>query len=175
MDDSASNLVGLIREIIREELKNIDKTSICRVESVNIDNTVNLFVLPDRTTVISNILNCSGQKLKSDDIVILFKINNSISNSFIIAKYGPQQTYGEVVVSDNTINSYSGGSSSSSSPVIPPAPQPTYEEYKGETVPTQMATTATAAHLLKGKTAFSNGTKISGELEDYNGEKEPLG
>ena len=173
MDDSASNLVGLIREIIREELKNIDKTSICRVESVNIDNTVNLFVLPDRTTVISNILNCSGQNLKSDDIVILFKINNSISNSFIIAKYGPQQTYGEAIVSNNTIISYSGGSSSS--PVTPPAPQPTYEEYKGETVPTQMATTATAAHLLKGKTAFSNGTKISGELENYNGEKEPLG
>lgn len=88
MGDSANNLVSLIREIVREELKNIDKTSICRVISVNTDNTVNLVVLPDTTTVISNILNCSGQKLQTDDIVILFKIRNSINNSFIIAKYG---------------------------------------------------------------------------------------
>lgn len=88
MDDSANNLVSLIREIVREELKNIDKTSICRVNSVNTDNTVNLFVLPDTTTVISNILNCSGQELQSNDIVVLFKMNNNISNSFVIAKYG---------------------------------------------------------------------------------------
>ena len=88
MGDSANNLVSLIREIVREELKNIDKTSICRVISVNADNTVNLVVLPDTTTVISNILNCSGQKLQNNDIVILFKIRNSINNSFIIAKYG---------------------------------------------------------------------------------------
>ena len=70
MGDSANNLVGLIREIIREELKNIDKTSVCRVVSVNADNTVNLVVLPDTVTVIPNILNCSGQKLQNDDIVI---------------------------------------------------------------------------------------------------------
>lgn len=88
MGDSANNLVGLIREIIREELKNIDKTSVCRVISVNADNTVNLVVLPDTVTVIPNILNCSGQKLQNDDIVILFKMRNNINNSFIIAKYG---------------------------------------------------------------------------------------
>lgn len=88
MDDSAGNLVGLIREIVREELKRMDKASICRVSSVNVDGTVNLFILPDTSTVIPNILNCSNQQLKSDDIVVLFKISNSISNSFIIAKYG---------------------------------------------------------------------------------------
>lgn len=88
MDDSAYSLVSLIREIVKEELKNTDKTSICRVNSVNADNTVNLFVLPDTTTIISNILNCSGQELHSNDIVVLFKMNNNISSSFVIARYG---------------------------------------------------------------------------------------
>lgn len=166
MDDSASNLVGLIREIVREELKKTDKTSTCRVSSVNTDGTINLWILPDTSTIIPNILNCSGQQLKDGDIVVLFKIGNNISNSFIFAKYGPQQMYGGVTVS---VTGTAGSGSGSGS-----GPQPTYEEYTGETAPTQMNTTATSADLLKDKTAFSNGAKIIGTIENYDGDNEPL-
>lgn len=44
--------------------------------------------------------------------------------------------------------------------------------YYGETDPAQMETTATAADVLNGKTAFSNGTKVEGAIEDYDGTTE---
>ena len=45
-------------------------------------------------------------------------------------------------------------------------------DYFGETEPAQMVTTATAADVLNGKTAFSNGTKVEGAIEDYDGTNE---
>lgn len=44
--------------------------------------------------------------------------------------------------------------------------------YYGETDPAQMETTATSADVLNGKTAFSNGTKVEGKIEDYDGTTE---
>ena len=45
-------------------------------------------------------------------------------------------------------------------------------DYFGETDPAQMETTATASDVLNGKTAFSNGTKVEGAIEDYDGTTE---
>lgn len=87
-DDSANQLVNLIREIVREEVAKLDRTSIGRVNSVNNDGTVNLVILPDINTQVNNVLNGTTQTLKSGDLVVLYKINNNISNSFVITKYG---------------------------------------------------------------------------------------
>lgn len=87
-DDSANQLVNLIREIVREEVAKLDKTSIGRINSVNNDGTVNLVVLPDTNTQVNNVLNGTAQTLKSGDLVVLYKINNNISNAFVITKYG---------------------------------------------------------------------------------------
>ena len=87
-DDSANQLVNLIREIVREEVAKLDRTSIGRVNSVNTDGTVNLVILPDTNTQVNNVLNGTTQTLKSGDLVVLYKINNNISNSFVITKYG---------------------------------------------------------------------------------------
>lgn len=87
-DDSANQLVNLIREIVREEVAKLDRTSIGRINSVNNDGTVNLVVLPDTNTQVNNVLNGTAQTLKSGDLVVLYKINNNISNAFVITKYG---------------------------------------------------------------------------------------
>lgn len=87
-DDSANQLVNLIREIVREEIAKLDRTSIGRINSVNNDGTVNLVVLPDTNTQVNNVLNGTAQTLKSGDLVVLYKINNNISNAFVITKYG---------------------------------------------------------------------------------------
>ena len=56
MADNAEQLVTLIREIIKEEIEKQDTTVPCVVESINVDNTVNLYIMPDMQNVITNIL-----------------------------------------------------------------------------------------------------------------------
>lgn len=86
---SADDFVALIREMIREELARTDTTVICRVHSVNTDNTVNLYLMPDISNLISNIPNASKFDLKAGDNVVLYKIQNQVNNAFIIAKLNP--------------------------------------------------------------------------------------
>lgn len=86
---SADDFVALIREMIREELAHIDNAIICKVQSVNTDQTVNIYLMPDTTTIIPNIPNDSPYELKAGDNVVLYKIKNQVSNSFIIAKLNP--------------------------------------------------------------------------------------
>lgn len=81
--------VALVRELIREELTKQDNTLPCLIESVNFDGTVNVYLLPDRETIIPNIPNASKYELQKGDSVVLYKIKNQISNAFIIAKLNP--------------------------------------------------------------------------------------
>lgn len=84
---TSENFYILIRNIIQEELQKLDSTIPCVIESVNPDGTVNIYLLPDKNVVIPNIVNASKYELKRDDVVLLYKIQNKISNSFIIAKF----------------------------------------------------------------------------------------
>lgn len=86
---SADDFVALIRELIRDEINKNDTTLPCLVESVNFDDTVNIYLLPDRETVIPSIPNGSKYELKAGDSVLLYKVKNQISNAFIIAKLNP--------------------------------------------------------------------------------------
>lgn len=87
MENNAEQLVSLIRELVREELNKRDSTSIGVVRSTNNDGTVNIYLIPDFNTIISNIKNSSKYELKEGDVIVLYKINNQINNSFIISKY----------------------------------------------------------------------------------------
>lgn len=86
---TSDKFLSVLKEIIREEINKTDQTVLCKVQSNNSDGTVNVFILPDLTTIVYNIINASKYELIEGDIVILYKIKNQINNSFIIAKYRP--------------------------------------------------------------------------------------
>lgn len=83
----ATDFVEVVRTIIRQELEDRNNTAICIVESVNQDGTLNLYVLPDRQNVIKNIVNQCRFNFAPGDTALLFKVDNRLSNSFVIAKY----------------------------------------------------------------------------------------
>lgn len=86
MDSASNQLVTLIRDVAREETQKIDRSVICRVDSVNIDGTVNLYLPSDSTTPLKNIHNNSGYEFTNGDYAVLYKIGNSLNNAFIISK-----------------------------------------------------------------------------------------
>lgn len=87
MMTNAEQLVDLIREIVREEVKKQDSTVPCIVDSVNDDGTINLCILPDLDTVIGRIHNPNHIDCQEGDTVLLYKVKNQINNSFIIINY----------------------------------------------------------------------------------------
>lgn len=87
MTTNAEQLVDLIREIVREEIRKQDNTVPCIVNSVNEDNTVDLCILPDLDTVIKQIPNPNRIGCREGDTVLLYKVRNQINNSFIIINY----------------------------------------------------------------------------------------
>lgn len=83
----AKDFIEVVRDVVRQELSNRDATAICVVESVNSDGTLNLYVLPDRQSVIRNIINQCRFNFSVGDTALLYLIGNRLSNSFVIAKY----------------------------------------------------------------------------------------
>ena len=83
----ATDFVDIVRTIIRQELEDRNNTAICIVESVNQDETLNLYVLPDRQNVIKNVVNQCRFNFRAGDTALLFKVDNRLSNSFVVAKY----------------------------------------------------------------------------------------
>lgn len=90
MNDAKSEFVEFIRSLIKEEINKMDQTVPCVIQSVNPDNTVNIYLLSDQNTIIPNVINSTRYTFASGDIGILYKIKNRVSNSFIIAKYNAQ-------------------------------------------------------------------------------------
>lgn len=86
MSKDAEQLVGLIREIIKDEIKSKDAATICSIAGVNPNGTLNITLLSDPDTIVSNIYNCTPYNFSTGDAAILYKINNNLNNSFIIAK-----------------------------------------------------------------------------------------
>ena len=87
MTTNAEQLVDLIREIVKEEVKKQDNTVPCIVDSINDDGTVNLCILPDLDTIVSRILNPNHVDCREGDTVLLYKVKNQLNNSFIIINY----------------------------------------------------------------------------------------
>ena len=91
MSKSAQELINLIRDIVSAEVDKQDSAIVCIVESVNENGSLNIFLPPDRTTVIRNIVNSSKYEFASGELGILYKIQNSLSNAFVMAKVAPSQ------------------------------------------------------------------------------------
>lgn len=86
---ASKELLQIIKNLINEELKKMDKTELCQIVSVNNDGTLNIYVFPDLVNIIPNIINASKYTFQQGDIAVLYKIKNQIGNSFVIAKYNP--------------------------------------------------------------------------------------
>lgn len=87
--DAANNLVGLIRDLIKEELDKRDSTIVCQIASVNADGTYNIMIPPDDRSITSNIKSISPETLNVGDYAYLLKIQNKLNNSIILSRIGP--------------------------------------------------------------------------------------
>lgn len=104
-------LISLIRELVKEETRGIDRSIICEVESVNPDGTVNIKLLSDESTILYNIPNGSGYSFESGDYAVLYKIGNALNNAFIFNKVTkePLVVGGGDTTINNIISSGGGG------------------------------------------------------------------
>lgn len=88
--EASEMFVDLIRTLIREELSSQDSTEMCIIQNYDaITDRYGVSVLPDRRTVIPNIINASKYHFNSGDIGVLYKMGGRLSNSFLIAKVNP--------------------------------------------------------------------------------------
>lgn len=127
----AKNFLGLTREIIEQQIRDRSTDAVCEIESVNEDGTLNVYILPDRQTVVRNIINESRYNFRRGDSALLYKIRNRLSDSFIIAKFNPKQEDSGISeksvqnLINNALQNYQGvsGGSSSGGAQGPPGPQ----------------------------------------------------
>lgn len=93
--NDAQAFVRLVRTIVEQELNNRSSDAVAEVESVNDDGTLNLYILPDKQNVVHSIKNESKYSFKKGDSCLVYLINNKLSNSFVITKYGSSKVVDE--------------------------------------------------------------------------------
>lgn len=142
----AKDFLSVTRDIIEQQIRDRSTDAVCEIESVNEDGTLNVFVLPDRQTILKNIINESRYNFKRGDNALLYKIHNRLSDSFVVAKFRPKQEDAGISeksvqnLIDNALQNYQGGSGGGVSGGIqgPPGPQGVQGEI-GPTGPTGAA------------------------------------
>lgn len=142
----AKDFLNVTRDIIEQQIRDRSTDAICEIESVNEDGTLNIFVLPDKQTILKNIINESRYNFKRGDNALLYKIHNRLSDSFVVAKFRPKQEDAGISeksvqnLIDNALQNYQGGSGGGVSGGIqgPPGPQGVQGEI-GPTGPTGAA------------------------------------
>lgn len=142
----AKDFLSVTRDIIEQQIRDRSTDAVCEIESVNEDGTLNVFVLPDKQTILRNIINESRYNFKRGDNALLYKIHNRLSDSFVVAKFRPKQEDAGISeksvqnLIDNALQNYQGGSGGGVSGGIqgPPGPQGIQGEI-GPTGPTGAA------------------------------------
>lgn len=142
----AKDFLNVTRDIIEQQIRDRSTDAVCEIESVNEDGTLNVFVLPDKQTILKNIINESRYNFKRGDNALLYKIHNRLSDSFVVAKFRPKQEDAGISeksvqnLIDNALQNYQGGSGGGISGGIqgPPGPQGAQGEV-GPTGPTGAA------------------------------------
>lgn len=142
----AKDFLSVTRDIIEQQIRDRSTDAVCEIESVNEDGTLNVFVLPDKQTILKNIINESRYNFKRGDNALLYKIHNRLSDSFVVAKFRPKQEDAGISeksvqnLIDNALQNYQGGSGGGISGGIqgPPGPQGVQGEI-GPTGPTGAA------------------------------------
>ena len=85
----AKSFLTVMRKMVEQQTDTMSSDVVCEIESVNEDGTLNIYVLPDRETVVRNVINESRYNFRRGDNALLYKIHNRLSDSFIIAKFRP--------------------------------------------------------------------------------------
>lgn len=127
---TATGFVDVVRKMIKQEVEKQDTTKVAVVEGVNSDNTLNVYLPPDRDTVLYNIVNESNYVFQPGDSAVLYAIGNDIANSFVVAKYnakgngaillfGTGDTNGVGVSSSGGASGGSGGGGGAAGPTGP--------------------------------------------------------
>lgn len=75
-----------------------------RVSSINSDNTVNVYLLPDITNIVSNLLNKTNEVLSPGDDVEICTKNGKLSNAWVALKHGTNVLGGGSVPPGGSIN-----------------------------------------------------------------------
>lgn len=127
----AKDFLSVTRDIIEQQIRDRSTDAVCEIESVNDDGTLNVFVLPDKQTILRNIINESRYNFKRGDSALLYKIHNRLSDSFVVAKFRPKQEDAGISeksvqsLIDNALQNYQGGSGGAGGGGIqgPPGPQ----------------------------------------------------
>lgn len=127
----AKDFLSVTRDIIEQQIRDRSTDAVCEIESVNEDGTLNVFVLPDKQTILKNIINESRYNFKRGDNALLYKIHNRLSDSFVVAKFRPKQEDAGISeksvqnLIDNALQNYQGGFGGGVSGGIqgPPGPQ----------------------------------------------------
>lgn len=90
MKKAAEKFVDLVRDIVQQELDKEDDLVLCEVTEKKDDIHYDVNVLLDENNVVvQNVTNVTPMDLKKGDRVYLYKIKNTLQNSFIINKIIP--------------------------------------------------------------------------------------
>ena len=126
----AKDFLSVTRDIIEQQIRDRSTDAVCEIESVNEDGTLNVFILPDKETILKNIINESRYNFKRGDNALLYKIHNRLSDSFVVAKFRPKQEDAGISeksvqnLIDNALQNYQGGSGGGTGGIQgPPGPQ----------------------------------------------------
>lgn len=126
----AKDFLSVTRDIIEQQIRDRSTDAVCEIESVNEDGTLNVFVLPDKQTILKNIINESRYNFKRGDNALLYKIHNRLSDSFVVAKFRPKQEDAGISeksvqkLIDSALQNYQGGSGGGTGGIQgPPGPQ----------------------------------------------------
>ena len=126
----AKDFLSVTRDIIEQQIRDRSTDAVCEIESVNEDGTLNVFILPDKQTILKNIINESRYNFKRGDNALLYKIHNRLSDSFVVAKFRPKQEDAGISeksvqnLIDNALQNYQGGSGGGTGGIQgPPGPQ----------------------------------------------------
>ena len=112
----AKDFLSVTRDIIEQQIRDRSTDAVCEIESVNEDGTLNVFILPDKQTILKNIINESRYNFKRGDNALLYKIHNRLSDSFVVAKFRPKKEDAGISeksvrsLIDNAPQNYQGGS-----------------------------------------------------------------
>lgn len=104
MDNSNSDGLIAVKNVIREIAKNEIRNSsfptyiAAVVQNVNDDGTINVFIPPNQSNTVTNLLNKTGERLETGDSVEIATKNGSLTNCWIAIKHGT--TYPSLMITD---------------------------------------------------------------------------
>lgn len=92
MKTSSEEMVELIKQLIQNQLNELDQLVVCQVVECNKNGTYNVKVVPilDDSPIISNVKSNTYLNLKTNDFVYAMSIKNQLNNLIIFAKIGAE-------------------------------------------------------------------------------------